>query len=374
MATSEQLERETEATRARIAATLDELRGRMTPGQLVDQFVDYARDSGGGEFVRNFGNQVVGNPIPVTLVGAGLAWLMMAGRRGPPRDGSGTSWFGPDDVAAGMSEAGEGTAPRAGQGVGRGSQRRAGGTSWFGPDDVAARMSEAGDGTAPEAGDGSTGSLSQSARDAAGRASAEVANLSDHAARRAQEWARQTRNAAGEAGAELQDKMHEAGATMRDTAAAAYDAASASYDAAAQRTRQGADAIGRSARRMGDNLASGGQSLWAFLQQQPLVLAGLGLAIGGLLGAGLPSSETEDRLMGEASDAAKSQAKSFAEEQVDKGRHVAEEAWTAAKTEVDEQLQRAKDEREATLVPSDQTAQGETAGDGARRDTEQSSS
>jgi hypothetical protein len=310
MATSEQLEREAEATRARIAATLDELRGRMTPGQVVDQLVDYARDSGGAEFARNFGQQVVGNPLPVTLVGAGLAWLMMAGRRKAPR--------------------GDGMA------------------STSGVDDVAARMSEAGDGTAPEA----SGSL-----------------------HRAHEWAQQTRatgerlnRRVGEAGSGLQDRMTAAGATVRD-------AASETYDAAAERTRQGAEAIGRGARTMSDNVASGGQSLLDFLQQQPLVLAGLGLAIGGLLGAALPSSETEDQLMGDASDAATSEAKSFAQEQIDKGKQVAEEAWSAAKPEIDEQLQREHDEPgdAATLVPSDQTARGDAAAEGARRDSERSS-
>src|SRR5262249_46285172 len=150
MTTSEQLEREAEATRARIAATLDELRGRMTAGQVVDQLVDYARDSGGGEFFRNFGRQVAGNPLPVTLVGAGLAWLMMAGRRGLARDGGWTSGFGVDDVAE--------------------------------------RMSEAGDGRAPVAG--------ESLRDSARRTSANVADLSEHAVRRAHEWGRQTRDTA----------------------------------------------------------------------------------------------------------------------------------------------------------------------------------
>src|SRR5690348_16192953 len=101
MATSEQLEREAEATRAQIAATLDELRGRMSPGHMVDELVDYARDNGGAEFFRNFGRQVVDNPVPVTLVGAGLAWLMMAGRGGPLRRGASS-----DDIAAGMSDAG----------------------------------------------------------------------------------------------------------------------------------------------------------------------------------------------------------------------------------------------------------------------------
>jgi hypothetical protein len=333
MTTSEQLEREAEATRAQIAATLDELRGRMTPGQVVDQFLDYARDSGGGEFVRNFGRQVVGNPLPVTLVGAGLAWLMMAGRRGPVRGADATGGF--DDVAEGMSEAG----------------RSRGG---------------------PEAGEPT---------------SANVANLTEHAARRARAWARQTHATAerlnrrvGEAGTELQDSVTAAGTNVRD-------AASAAYDTAAEASRQGADAIGRGARTMGDNLAASGQGLWGFLQEQPLVLAGLGLAIGGLLGASLPSSEVEDRLMGEASDAAKNEAKSFAQEQVDKGRHVAEQAWSAAKPEVDKQFDEATSESrggssgetphqaatgfggEATLVPSDQTTQAEAVGNGARSDT-----
>lgn len=337
MATSEQLEREAEATRAQIAATLDELRGRMTPGQVVDQLIDYASDSGGGEFVRNLGRQVVGNPIPVTLVGAGLAWLMMAGRRGPPRGDAATSGFGMDDVAEGMSEAG----------------RARGGA----------------------------------AQPTAEQAAANVASLTEHAVRRAHERARQTRATAerlnqrvGEAGTGLQDSMSAAGANVRD-------AASAAYDTAAETSRQGADTIGRSARAMGDNLAATGQGLWGFLQEQPLVLAGLGLAIGGLLGASLPSSEVEDALMGEASDTAKSEARSFAQEQIDKGKHVAEQAWNAAKPKIDQQFDKATSGSrggspgeashqaatgfggEAPLVPSDHTAQAEAVDNGARSDT-----
>src|SRR5262249_37324812 len=135
---------------------------------------------------------------------------------------------------------------------------------------------------------------------------------------------------AGEAGAGLQDTIADAGANVRD-------AASSAYDAAAERTRQGADAFSRNARMMRDNLASSRQSLLGFLQEQPLGLAGSGLAIGGLLGAALPSSEMEDQLMGDASDAAKSQAQSFAEEQVDKGKDVAQQAWDAVKPHGDEQ-------------------------------------
>src|SRR5438309_154826 len=103
--TTEQLERETEQTRHEMAATLDELRTRITPGQMVDQVVDYARDSGGGELLHNLKRQVIANPLPLTLVGAGIAWLMMSNGR-PTADGAARR--GVSDIAEGMSRAADG--------------------------------------------------------------------------------------------------------------------------------------------------------------------------------------------------------------------------------------------------------------------------
>src|SRR6185437_14298834 len=332
MATSEQLEREAEATRAQIAATLDELRSRLTTGQMVDQLVDYARDSGGGEFVRNLGRQVVGNPLPVTLVGAGLAWLMMAGRR------------------AGANGAGDGLAMR----------------SEFGH--AGARVGE----RTAEAAD----SLQN-----VGRAVRETASetLSDARDTASETWSG-LRNSASDTLSDMNERIGEAGADMRETANAAgsafRDAASTAYDATAERSRQGADALARGARSMRDSATAGGRNVMTFLQEQPLVLAGLGLAIGALLGTSLPSTEVEDKLMGDASDAAKRDAKILAEEQLDKGKAVAEQAWNAAKPEIDEQLHggaqhpgapggetRVTHEPagEATLVPLDETGQAEMA-------------
>src|SRR5437764_9880016 len=77
---SEQLRREAEQSRAQVAGTLEELRARITPGQVVDQLVDYAGDSGAGEFFRNLGRQAINNPLPVALMGAGVAWLMLGGK------------------------------------------------------------------------------------------------------------------------------------------------------------------------------------------------------------------------------------------------------------------------------------------------------
>jgi len=84
MSDSRQLEREAEETRHQLARTLGELRERITPGELLDQVLDYARDSGGGEFVRNLGRQATANPLSVCLIGAGLAWLALSNGRSSP--------------------------------------------------------------------------------------------------------------------------------------------------------------------------------------------------------------------------------------------------------------------------------------------------
>ena len=78
---SEQLEREAEETRWQLAGTLEELRDRMTPGRVVDQGVDYTRDGPAAEFLRNLGREVRENPMPLVLIGIGIAWLMLATSR-----------------------------------------------------------------------------------------------------------------------------------------------------------------------------------------------------------------------------------------------------------------------------------------------------
>jgi ElaB/YqjD/DUF883 family membrane-anchored ribosome-binding protein len=74
---------EIDRTRHEMDSTLSAIEHRLTPGQLVDQGMDYLRHSGANEFVQNLGSQVKYNPLPVSLVGIGLAWLMAASKRQP---------------------------------------------------------------------------------------------------------------------------------------------------------------------------------------------------------------------------------------------------------------------------------------------------
>ena len=78
---TEKLEREAGRTRAQLSETLDELRARMTPGQVVDQLIDYAREEPVAEFGRNLAREVRENPLPLVLIGIGIAWLMVASSR-----------------------------------------------------------------------------------------------------------------------------------------------------------------------------------------------------------------------------------------------------------------------------------------------------
>jgi ElaB/YqjD/DUF883 family membrane-anchored ribosome-binding protein len=267
MTSSAQLEQEAEQTRAQLAQTLDELRERITPGQLVDQAVDYAKDSGGGMFARNLGNQVTANPLPVALIGAGVAWLMLSnGAR-----------------SARSTRVKEGAIDRA---------RRA-------AIDTAARMAD------------KAQSASQSAQARGGQAS-EVAGSAAQGAASAYESAKSSAAAAYD--------------QFSDTASEAYDRVSNSASRATSTMSETASSIGQST-------AAASRDMLQFCKTQPLVLAGIGMALGAILGALIPPTETEDRLMGESSDQLKDQARDIAEDQIQQAKSATASALNEAEAE-----------------------------------------
>lgn len=72
-----ELEREAERVRAEIADTAEHLKDKMSPGQLMDEVVDYFKDGDANQLLANFKTQVRDNPLALAMVGGGLAWLMM---------------------------------------------------------------------------------------------------------------------------------------------------------------------------------------------------------------------------------------------------------------------------------------------------------
>ena len=75
------IERDIEATRAELDRTISAIEEKLTPGQVVDEVVGYlgARPGTSGDLIYWLRE----NPVPVVLIGIGLAWLLLGPRRVP---------------------------------------------------------------------------------------------------------------------------------------------------------------------------------------------------------------------------------------------------------------------------------------------------
>ena len=79
----EEILAEIHRTRDEMDHTLHEIEHRLTPGQLVDQGLEYLKKSGAREYVNNLSGSVKNHPLPATLTGIGIAWLMAVGNKQP---------------------------------------------------------------------------------------------------------------------------------------------------------------------------------------------------------------------------------------------------------------------------------------------------
>ena len=82
-------------------------------------------------------------------------------------------------------------------------------------------------------------------------------------------------------------------------------------------------------------------------ERHPLVLGGLGLAIGAAIAYSFRPTATEARMLGETSDRFRRRARAMAEEQFERARTLAERAYAAASDEAREQGISAEGGREA---------------------------
>ena len=102
----DEIEDEIARTRADMDVTLDAIQRKLSPGELVDQAMSYVKQNGGGEMMAGVGNLVRDNPIPVALIGAGLAWLLYSASR-PDHEIDESHEVGPQ---AGLGQGAYGTA------------------------------------------------------------------------------------------------------------------------------------------------------------------------------------------------------------------------------------------------------------------------
>ena len=262
------IQQDIRGTRSEMSETIDAIQARLSPDNLLGQAVKFFNSENGQDMANNLSRTVKNNPVPISLIGLGLTWLMMSDRnkqnqyREPaypqhayPRDRY--------DASAGY---------------------RAANTPSYGPD-----------------------------------------YDPDDDPDRADRPGEQVGERAGAA-------LHEAGQKATAKAADVRDSVTQAATHVGHKINNATDALREQTAHTADQAKRGLQDA---LREQPLTLVGAGLALGALLGAGLPSTRREDELMGETRDELLDSAKEAGQKQAEKVRKVANAAAEAAVEEAD---------------------------------------
>jgi ElaB/YqjD/DUF883 family membrane-anchored ribosome-binding protein len=275
----EEIAMDIERTRADFSSTIDAIQSKLTPRELMDEAVDYALTTTPGVFSANLVNSVRENPLPLALIGVGIAWLMSANRQ-PNRSTQRTQR----------------------------SRRHA---TYYADmdgdyDDSRERMY-----VTRSAGSRSTedGMLD--------RASSKVA---------------ETRQ-------DLKDKASNVGQRLNETASDVAARARTVRESTRNRLHESAESTKVHVNELGQQSRQqyyhAKDRFGRLLDEQPLVVGALGIAVGAALGGSFPSTQREDELMGRTRDDLFGRAKETVREQAETVKQSAQRVGQAAKQEVD---------------------------------------
>jgi len=316
-----QIKRETEQTRAgltdtverlrtSVAETASDIRQRISPDAIKAEVSDYIK-SRGERLMNDVTAAARRNPMQAVAVGASVAYPLLRLARTIPLPVL--------MVGAGLFFAGSKTEQSA--------TRKAGEIASDISDEVARRARDFGNQV-----EESASAAKAYASDQLDRASAAVSGGTDRVSRAA--------DAAGATLAsnsqKLQEKAASFGASVSNRATALRDegtrtassAAPTVEDIASGATSVGQRAIGTTtdagqdaARALRDKASDlterAGKAIFETIEQNPMLVAGVGLLVGGLIASALPRSEIEDDLVGDASAAVKRRGQTAASQGFD---------------------------------------------------------
>jgi hypothetical protein len=359
-----QIKRETEQTRAGLTNTVEQLktsvadtasdiRQRIRPEAIKAEVSDYIK-SRGEQFLNDVTAAARRNPMQAVAVGASVAYPLLRLARAIPLPvlmvGAGLFFAGSktgqaatqkaSDVAADLSDEVVRRAREFGDQVGdTASAAKAYASDQF--DRVSAAVSGGTDQLSRAAGTaGATvASDSKSFLNKVGSIGSDLsdrtADLRERGVRMADSAAATAQDNAASFGSSLADRatgLKDQGLRMASSAAAtvqdkASGAISAARDAGSAAADAGLDAA-RSVRDTASDLTDrAGKTIFQTIEQNPLLVAGVGLLIGGLIASALPRSDIEDGLVGEASTAVKRHAQTAASQGIDAAKNAVGEVY-----------------------------------------------
>ncbi len=311
-----ELKRETEQTRAGLTQTVEQLRTsvsdtasdrrqRLSPESIKAEVSDYVR-SRGERLVEDVTAAARRNPMQAVAVGASIAYPLLRLARAIPMPvlliGAGLFFTGSKTGQGAMQKASDmasdltdearqrghdlsdqvGSSVASARDAATDAVDRIGEMMSAGADRLRSSVDSAGAALNAQTDTvrGGTASLADAASAKGRDLKGNVVDLADAAGERAKGFVSDGSSAVQSALASTRDTAVEMARDLRDRAAAASDRA--------------------------------GKTMFQTIEQNPLLVAGVGLLIGGLIASALPRSEIEDNLVGEASEAAKNRARDAA--------------------------------------------------------------
>ena len=279
---SAQLEREVEAQRNQVEARIGEIKDRLSPGQLVDEMLSYTK-SGGADIAQNLGRQITANPLPAVLLGVSVAWLMSSNQTAPA----------PAPVATPAPRRREPDLPyaRVSGGLKRVEHKADEAGKWW-------SEFESTTGDRFRAQSNELGERAGHFTDKAGKTFSGFIDDTGNRIRQFQDEAGNTLDdAMGWTSHSWSDMQNAIGTQMNNVAQSARDLR--------DNVSSGAQDLGHTVQTQTDQFA---RQIGRLFNDQPLVAGALAFAAGAALGATLPHTAEEDRLVGKSADKLKSQA------------------------------------------------------------------
>jgi hypothetical protein len=317
----QQIKRETEQTRAgltdtveqlktSVAETASDIRYRISPEAIKAEVSGYIK-SRGEQLLNDVTSAARRNPMQAAAVGASVAYPLLRLARAIPLPVL--------MVGAGLFFAGSKT--------GQATSQKASGVAADVSGEMARRLREMGDRVQETASAARTSASEQFDRvsPAVADGTNQVMGVADAAEAAVASNSQKIADDAGSVGAIISERADSlkddgvglagsAAATVQDIATGATAAARSAANAVAD---SGMDAARTIRNKASDASDRAGKTIFQTIEQNPLLVAGVGLLVGGLIASALPRFDFEDDLVGGASTAAKRRAQAAASQGFD---------------------------------------------------------
>ena len=285
------LERESEQTRADLTLTVDELRTRISPVALKKEVKDYARQTK-EEFFDSVERRARENPLQAVAIAAGLAYPV---------------WRLVRSIPAPILLIGAGLAlARPGHRTQQGKAHEATAKSGL-LEQVREKVFDATDAVKEKA-----RQASDAVQQAAGHTVEQISGTAERLQSAVSSGVDSVRSGVGDAASGTSDALRNAGENTTAVLSSARVQA------------------GEVTRRAQDSLTDA-------IERHPIVVGGIGLFIGGLIAAALPTSRAENRLLGDTSDGLKNRARDLVAEGYETAKAAAGNVYEAGREAAEEQ-------------------------------------